>query len=350
MKQRRLFVLLVVGAILLSKPMSVFTQQYSLNEVALDLKNVSKDIGSALVFTSLIGLTWSDTYIGQLISIPSHWGVGFSMGATTLRLNNFNTILSKFGYTSDDSFAEKQLLPVYTIDLRIGGFGRAPFDLGIKFGYLPYMPLFGEVSYEASVAGLDLRWEIVDGYGNTPSVAFGLEVDSISGGVRSKGRTVLTGLPTFGDMTVGGDATAGIIWESFVFSLKLHTARSFWEPRLNIYAGLRTGAAVTKVGYHLIGGEGIIFNYGGIPTPLDKLSSGQLNTLSSELGYVSKNKTSFMVDGDNIIGLLDGFEFNLALYNGLAFDFNNRTYLDLSLMLDILNFELGVSISFRYQQ
>ncbi|MDR1362638.1 MAG: hypothetical protein LBJ35_01115 [Spirochaetaceae bacterium] len=353
MKQRRLFALLVIGAALLSKPALSFaqTQTYTWNEVAGDLSDFSKDMRGALAFISLTGLSWSDTYIGQLINIRPHWGVGFNVGATTLKLDNLNTLLKKFGYTSDDSFMDKQLLPVYTIDLRIGGFGSVPFDVGIKWGYLPYMKLFNDISYEVSVSGLDFRWEILDDWGSTPSIAIGLEASSVSGGLRSDGKATLTGLSNFGNVTIGRNATAGVIWEGFVFGLKLQAAKSFWEPHLNSYAGLRVGGAVTKTGYQLSGGKDIIIDVGsGTLTALKDMSGSALGNLAKALESASKHNTDFLVNEDTIVGLIERSGANFSLYTGIAFDFSNRTYFDIAIMVDILNSEVGANVSFRYQQ
>ncbi|MDR1148094.1 MAG: hypothetical protein LBK66_05630 [Spirochaetaceae bacterium] len=342
MKQRRLFMLLAVAAILLSKPALGFTQStYTLSEIASDLKDVSDDIRGALAFSSLIGLAWSDTYVGQLIGMPPHWGIGLSMGITSLKADRLNDLLGKFGYTSDFALADKPLLLAYTIDLRIGGFKQLPFDIGIKWGLLPYAPLFGDISYEINSMGLDFRWEIVNGWLDTPSFSVGFEIDSVTGGLRNTGNTTLTGLSS--DIVVGGDSTAGLVWEVLVFSLKAQVAKNFWRPRLNMYAGLRLGGYYAKTGYELSGGDGIMI--GGTP-----LNQADLSGLASALDSASGNNTTFSVDEDTITGLREDFGAAIAFYTGLAFHFNSITCLDISLMLDVINFGFGTSIGFRYQQ
>jgi hypothetical protein len=343
MKQRRLFTLLAVAAILLSKPALGFTQApYTLSEIASDLKDVSDDIRGALAFTSSIGLAWSDTYVGQLIGMPPHWGIGLSMGITSLKADRLNDLLGKFGYTSDFALADKPLLLAYTIDLRIGGFKQLPFDIGIKWGLLPYAPLFGDISYEINSMGLDFRWEIVNGWLDTPSLSVGFEIDRLTGGIRNTGNTTLTGIANK-DIIVEGDSTAGLVWELLVFSLKAQVAKNFWRPRLNMYAGLRIGGYYAKTGYELSGGGGITI--GGVA-----LDQSDLSGLASELDSASGNNTTFSVDEDTITGLREDFGASIAFYNGLAFHFNSKTCLDISLMLDVISFGFGTSISFRYQQ
>jgi hypothetical protein len=344
MKQRRLFMLLAVVAILLSKPALGFTQStYTLSEIASDLKDVSDDIRGTLAFTSSIGLAWSDTYVGQLIGMPPHWGIGLSMGVTTLKADRLNTLLGKFGFTSDFALADKPLLLAYTIDIRIGGFKQLPFDIGIKWGLLPYAPLFGDISYEINSMGLDFRWEIVSGWLDTPHVSVGFEIDSVRGGLRSTGNTTLTG-STAGNIVVGGDATAGLTWDVLVFSLKAQVAQNFWRPRLSVYAGLRLGGYYAKTGYELSGGGGIVIG----TTPLSQF--GDFSGLASTLNSASGNDTTFSADEDTITGLREDFGATIVFHNGVAFHFTSKTCLDISLMLDILSFGFGTSIGFRYQQ
>jgi hypothetical protein len=344
MKQRRLFTLLAVAAILLSKPALGFTQTtYTLSEIASDLKDVSDDIRGALAFTSAIGLAWSDTYVGQLIGIQPHWGIGLSMGLTSLKAGRLNGLLEKFGYTSDFALADKPLLLAYTIDIRLGGFKQLPFDIGIKWGLLPYAPLFGDISYEINSIGLDFRWEIVNGWLDTPSLSVGFEIDSVTGGIRNAGNTTLTGLASR-DIVVEGDATAGLTWDVLVFSLKTQVAKNFWRPRLNMYAGLRIGGYYAKTGYELSGGDGILID----GTPLHQF--GNFSALAISLNRASGNDMTFSVDEDTITGLREDFGAAIVFYNGLAFHFTSKTCLDISLMLDVINFGFGTSIGFRYQQ
>jgi hypothetical protein len=343
MKQRRLFTLLAVAAILLSKPALGFTQSQTLSEIASDLKSVSDDTRGTMAFASSIGLAWSDTYVGQLISIQPHWGIGFSMGVTTLKFDSLKDFLSKFGYTNEFAFADNPFLLAYTIDIRLGGFKQLPFDIGFKWGLLPYEPLFGDINGEINSMGLDFRWEIVNGWLDTPALYVGFEIDSVTFGVKKPVNATLTGL-TAGNIVIGGDSTAGLNWEVLVFSLKTQVAKNFWQPRLNMYAGLRIGGYYAKTGYELSGGDGI--SIGG--TPLDQF--GDFSGLASELNSASGNGITFSVDEDSITGLREDFGASIVFYNGLAFHFTSRTCLDISLMVDILGFGFGSSIGFRYQQ
>jgi hypothetical protein len=328
------------------RPLFCFAQQ-SLGEIADDLNELSDDITGVLPFIASIGLIWPDNYIGQLIDIPPHWGFGITLGTTTLKLDKLNTLLGKFGFECDDEFMDKQLMPAYTVEARVGGFRSAPFDLGVKWGWLPYLPLFkDEINYEACVYGLDFRWEIMRDWGRIPSMSVGIEVDRATGGLRRKSSVSLQE-GGVGPITVSGDGTAGAVWEAWVFDLKLHAAKKFWEPRITVYAGLRLGAALTRTGYQLAGGSDITINN----VKLEDLSGSSQTALADSLASVSGNGIKFEVTDDDITGWIDSFGVNLNTYEGISIEFEEKKInLNIALLVDMLHFEVGAVIGIRYQQ
>jgi hypothetical protein len=351
MKTRCFFVIFITAVIFFLIPAYSFGQETtSVKDIANDLSDFSKDMDGSLPFMASIGLGWSNTYIGQLVNIPPHFGIGLSMGMATLKLDNLNALVNKFGYTCDNGFMDKQLFPVYTLDIRVGGFKALPFDVGIKWGFVPYVPIFKkDVRYSLSIYGLDFRWEITKGFDQTPSVALGFEIDGVSGGLTHEGSATLGGIDNFDNIIIGGNATAGPIWESLVFILKMQVIKSFWGPHISIYGGLRLGAAFSKTGYQLIGGNDIMIVTNGDYSPLKDLPGAAKRQLAADLKAASQNGTSFLIDDDNIICLIESFSPALSMYQGVAFAFSNKTYLDIALMMDILHFEVGASIGFRYQ-
>jgi hypothetical protein len=323
-----------------------FTQQQppTLNEISSALNELASDMAGAIPFMATIGLNWADAHIGQLVDIPPHWGVGLTVGTTTSKLDNLNKILEKFGYESNNGFAAKLLLPAYIVEARLGGMRRAPFDIGIKFGLLPYMPLFSDsIDYGANILGIDFRWQLVQDRFNFPAISIGLEVDKASGGLRHE--TSLTIPISAADLVVDG-GTAGIVWDAWVFDLKLMVSKKFWQPRLDIFAGLRLGAAITKTGYRLTDGSSV--SIGGLP--LVDMTDSQRESLQSALQSEAGNGTTFEVTEDSITGWISAIGFDLSIYEGISIRFTNMTNLSLSLMTDLIHFEMGVNISFKYQQ
>jgi hypothetical protein len=322
-----------------------FTQQPpTLSELSSDLNELASDMAGAVPFMATIGLNWADAHIGQLVDVPPHWGVGLTVGATTLKLDNINTLLGKFGYEIDSSFASKLLMPAYIVEARLGGMRRSPFDLGVKFGWLPYIPLFANsINYGANILGIDFRWQLLQDRFNFPAISIGLEVDKASGGLRRE--TSLTIPSNAGDVAVDG-GTVGVVWNAWVFDLKLMVSKKFWQPRLDIFAGLRLGAAITKTGYQITDGSTV--SIGGIS--LGDMTDSQREGLQSALQSEAGNGMTFEVTEDDITGWISAIGFDLSIYEGISIRFTNMTNLSLSLMTDLIHFEMGVNISFKYQQ
>jgi hypothetical protein len=345
MKRKCPLAAVVIAVVSFLRPIRSFAQQSpTLSELSSDLSELASDMAGASAFMATIGLNWADAYVGQLVDIPPHWGVGLTVGATTSKLGNLNTLLGKFGYESGDGFGSKQLLPAYIAEVRLGGIKSAPFDIGLKFGMLPYVPLFTDsINYEANILGVDFRWELFKERFYFPAVSIGLEVDNAKGGLRRE--TSLTIPTTWGDMAING-GTAGVVWDAWVFDLKLMVSKKFWQPRLNIFGGLRVGAAITKTGYRFTDGDSISID----GASLGDMSNSRMESLQSALQSEAGNGTTFKVTGDSITGWIDAIGIDLSIYEGISIRFTNMTNLTLSLMVDIIHFEVGANISFKYQQ
>jgi hypothetical protein len=345
MRKKRPLTAIFIVLMLFFNSVRGFTQQSTLGELSSDLSDSAEDMAGALPFMATIGLNWADSYIGQLVDVPPHWGVGLTAGTTTLKLDHLNTLLSKFGYKSDDGFSSKQLLPAYVVEARIGGFNNAPFDIGIKWGLLPYMPLFNDsINYESCIYGIDFRWELIADRYMFPSLSIGLEIDRATGGLR---RDVSLAIPTASAYNITiQNGTVGVIWEAWVFDLKLMISKKFWEPRLTVFGGLRLGAAITKTGYQFTGGDAV--SIGGIS--LRNMSDNQRSTIQSILQAETGDNTTFEVTEDYITCWIDAIGIDANVHEGISFRFTNMTNLTFSLMFDIIHFEMGATVSFKYQQ
>ena len=354
MKFRPLFFTSAVVSLFFVKSTQGFAQ-IALSDIADNLNEFSDDMAGALPFMASIGLEWSAPYIGELIDITPHWGMGITIGATTLKLDKLNILLEDFGYQADDGFVDKQLLPAYVVNARIGGFRMLPFDIGIKWGWLPYAPIFkNDISYEAVVYGLDFRWELMRDWGVRPGISLGFEASRATGGLRAKAPLNLNIYPgnSIIKIVTSGDATIGPVWEAWVFDAKLHIAKKFWEPRFTVFGVARAGAALTRTGFQIAGtGRDVVFTDG---TPantiaLEDLSNDYRGQVVEVLEIVSGNDMTFEIDDQKITGWIDRFGINLNLHVGVALNFD-RIRLDMALMADIIHFELGASVGVRYQQ
>ncbi len=143
---------------------------YTFDEFQSAFQDFAHGVASALPLDSSVGLNWSDAYIGQL----PHFGLGATIGAATIpysvvnkTINDLNgTVPSNLGFLSSVGVP----LPAYSIDLRIGGF-ILPFDIGLKFGYLPSNVFSGSFSADYLLWGGDVRYMLLKDHGFTPGLS-----------------------------------------------------------------------------------------------------------------------------------------------------------------------------------
>jgi len=231
--------------------LSAFPEDY-LTEVKPAFETFAQDVANVLPFNASIGLGWSDAYIGQF----PHFGVGVTLGATTIPYESVQTVVDAFGITLPSELDYvKQLgfpIPAYTIDARIGGFG-IPFDIGLKVGYIPpdmmqNMPL----SLDYILAGADFRFAILNGKGLAPALSVGAAYSYMKGQLSVPG--LLSGPAT--TITVPGghtlelmDPTLDFSWDTNVIEVKAEISKTLLIFTPHIGAG-----ALMSLGSHAGGG------------------------------------------------------------------------------------------------
>jgi hypothetical protein len=135
----------------------------------------AQDLATGAPFNSTTGLTWSNA-TGQF----PHFGVGLTVGATTIPAASIDTMATALGITLPAAFSYvKQIgmpIPTYTIDARIGGF-VLPFDIGLKAGFIPAGALekiSSTISADFLLLGGDVRYSILKDEGFMPNLSIGL--------------------------------------------------------------------------------------------------------------------------------------------------------------------------------
>ena len=321
----------------------------SLTNLANKLESLTVDLGGAMSFASSMGLGWSNATIGPLIDIPPHGGIGLTLGATSLKvgkLQKFSRVFFGDAASSErfkELFGEKIFLPSYVIEARIGGFRTFRFDIGLKGGYIPSVPLYKEsTSYEMMIFGGDLRFRILPDWGIQPGLSLGIEVDYVGGGFSSNINNTFTS--TGGDLVTGAGAKGEIRWSAWTFSAKFAMSKTFWEPPITIFAGLKGGVSLTNTVYKITGDN---ITFGG--TPLSSMPNSDVKITKDNLqGYAGKG--TFDADFNFISSSMDGISIAFNTYEGAAIRFDNRMHLQLAVMFDFINLEYGANIAFRYQQ
>uniref|UniRef100_A0A7C3E250 Uncharacterized protein n=1 Tax=Gracilinema caldarium TaxID=215591 RepID=A0A7C3E250_9SPIR len=219
-------------------------------------ESMAKALSAALPFNSTLGLNWSDAYIGQLLGVPPHFGVGVSAGATTVKADEMKTLLTTLGVDTG-VFPVLIPIPAAVAEARIGGF-LLPFDIGVKGGYIP--PELGKTIKETTgglnldylAAGADIRFALLKGGLLLPRVSLGVGVNYMKGGL---GTTISGGQSftyTYGSDTYAisaSDPELGISWETTTVDLKAQISKGFliFTP----YAGLGASYGMSKAGYYV---------------------------------------------------------------------------------------------------
>jgi hypothetical protein len=132
-------------------------------------------LGKAMITNSGFGLNWSDAYIGQLIGLPPHFGIGASVGATTIPLDKINSIYKQFdedGIDSSDIPVDFLPIPAAAGEIRLGGF-FLPFDIGIKALPLPEIDI-GDIKMKYLMVGGDFRYALMQEKGWKPDISVGI--------------------------------------------------------------------------------------------------------------------------------------------------------------------------------
>jgi len=233
-----------------------FSQVPKIGDLQNGAESMSKALSAALPFNSTLGLNWSDAYIGQLLGVPPHFGVGVSAGATTVKADEMKALLDILKFDTG-AFPALVPLPAAMAEARIGGF-LLPFDIGIKGGYIP--PEVGKTIKDATgglnldylAAGADIRFALLKGGLLLPRVSLGVGVNYMKGGL---GTTISGGQSfTFNDgandhTITTTDPELGISWETTTVDLKAQISKGFliFTP----YAGLGASYGISKAGYYI---------------------------------------------------------------------------------------------------
>ncbi|MDR2490353.1 MAG: hypothetical protein LBD20_03015 [Spirochaetaceae bacterium] len=347
--------LVVLGLSAVFSGFSQANQAAKLEDTFTTFNDYAADVGAAMAFLGGVGLAWSDPYIGHLINPIPHWGAGISLGITTIGMTNL-TKLNEFLQVEMAPFiGNKQMNLIWTAELRIGGFRGIPFDLGVKYGILPALPLFGETSYNINIVGGDLRFRVKNGYGIGPEISVGLEFNLVNGGYDTPmyasifEETTSSGTGRGYRITPNDGAIMSYKWNATVIDFKVSLGKTFPSSRFTFYGGAKGGVALTQTTFAVTGPDVAWGLNGSGSNRLSQYTPTKWNTEPDKLqGFLPFGISTMTADGISI--LFDGFAVNVQGHIGIAFDFDNRWHLSLAYMMDVLHFDSGISLSFRYQQ
>jgi len=254
--KRSVVVLLAASLIVFA---AVGASAFSFSQFQTAGSDFAGGVASALPLESSVGLNWSDAWIGQLLDVPPHFGIGVTVGAAAMPYSAIQGALSTFGVSlpSGANFMSTYgvPLPAYTVDVRIGGF-VLPFDIGLKFGYLPPGALsslgFSGFSADYLNVGGDIRLGIIQDRGLLPGLSVGVGYTYMRGNIGIPG--MLGGPITVSSVSYGGtthtigftDPSVNFLWDSSVIDAKIQLSKTllFITP----YVGLGASYGFSSAG------------------------------------------------------------------------------------------------------
>ena len=298
-----------------------FAQAAQLDDLRASANSFSRVMARSLPFNSTIGLNWSDAYIGKLIpSAPPHFGLGISMGFTTMSLEAISGLMDFFG--GDISMPlgmNSMVLPAYTAEARIGGF-FLPFDIGLKAGYMPNTNLpFYDFAVNYMLVGADVRYAIMEGNAVLPKISFGVGFNYLSGGISATGSNIIIN-HSGGSITINSPRI-GLKWHAYTFDFTAQISKSFFI--ITPYIGLGATYSRSSAGFSI---------------------DATITTTGSTSGIddfvITNSNMSAMHSYSGLFGyrVFGGFSINLAVFK-----------IDLTGMYDIRERSYGTTIGFRFQ-
>jgi len=279
------------------------------------------DVANSLPFNASIGLNWSDAYIGQLLDVPPHFGIGAALGVTTIPTAAVTTLITSLpGVTIPAEISDYLVygvpIPAYTVEGRIGGF-FLPFDIGVKAGYIPpgMLASWGiPVDVNYLLAGFDVRYALLKDSGFIPAVSVGAGYTFMHGSVAIAG--ILGGNIDVTSFDIGGtnhtveftDPSVTFEWNTNVIDLKAQVSKSLliFTP----YLGLGGSYGISGAGGGL---KSTLLIDGAEPTQAqideynDLLEASDSDVRLSNQGFVVQadaNGWSFRAFGGASINLL----------------------------------------------
>lgn len=309
-------------------------------------------LAPALPYASTIGLQWSHAYIGQLINLPPHFGIGVSAGAVMLPLEGFNKVTENFGVEIPQELMFLGDLgipfPAAVIDARLGGI-ILPFDLGFKIGLIPEPlkeQLGDQFTLDYLMVGGDIRVPLLKDKGFVPAISIGAGYTYFRGGVGIPG--LLGGGLDLGTTDTGyapldaelqqlsfSDPELTFNWESHVIDLKAQLSKNLFI--ITPYIGLGASYGISQAG----GGLTSEVLYGGSP-----ITDAQIQDIYDAFGGAGMSAPELSDQGLLVSSSANGFAFRA--YGGTSINIF-FIKVDVSVMYNVTSNSLGAQAGVRFQ-
>lgn len=226
---------------------SALTAQTQLDDFNAALTGFLGEVNEALPDNAVVGGTWSDAYIGQIVGIPPHFGVGIAAGVSRFPLSSLKEAVR---LTGAELPVDELVLPNFAVEGRIGGF-ILPFDIGFRGGMLPEMKFDG-IGISYLNFGADIRYSLLKDTLVMPGVSIGLGYYHTSGAISYTFNPAELVAVSYPGVTVGAvaDEELKIDFATNVIDVKAQISKNliFITP----YAGFGASMAMTESTYKLV--------------------------------------------------------------------------------------------------
>ncbi len=309
-------VLMLIGA------GSVFSESFGLGDLQKGIDDFSGVMAETLPFNSAIGLSWADAYIGNF----PHFGVGLFGGASFMDSPEIDNLLKNFDISLplDMSFVP---LPAAGAEARLGGF-LLPFDIGLKFGWLPPINFSDTINLNYMMVGGDIRYAIMKGNLILPKITIGVGYNYIKGSIGA----------SMSDMSYGIDAYelkvenphADFFWSSNVIDFKLQVSKTFFF--ITPFVGAAYSYSWSEAGYEVKADTSI--------------AGGNIDDINSAL--TSQGLSPIDLKNNGFSSIVKNNGWNLRFFGGLGFSIA-VIKIDLTAMYEVNSSLWNAGIGFRFQ-
>jgi hypothetical protein len=338
MKQTKKVLVILLLSILVALPVSAQVNDTTITKLEGAINDAATILGKAMITNSGFGLNWSDAYIGQLIGLPPHFGIGASAGFTAIPLSKLDSIYKEFDKDGIDSTSmpvDFLPLPGVAGEIRLGGF-FLPFDIGIKALPLPEMDI-GDIKLKYLMVGGDFRYALMQEKGWKPDISVGIGLTytdvNLSSSIGDKTEIALEGLTGLGSYSSQKlEITAPQLdfsMNNITLDLKIQVSKKIFI--ITPYLGLGASYGWSTVDF---GASTAVTYNNGPPTP----------QLINDIA----NVTGISLSGTGLEKTVKYNGFGLRGFGGLSLDiFVLR--IDVTGLYDILNGYWGAGVGVRIQ-
>lgn len=294
----------VVGVLALAAP--TVSAQTDVSDLVDGLTTFVDDATGALPLAATAGIDWSDAYIGSIVGVPPHFGVGIVMGTTTLPGKAVRPLVEALGGELPTDLP----LPLAAVNARIGGF-LVPFDVGLRVGVLPGGLALGDYSFSYQNFGIDGRWAFFQGEPALPTVSLGVGFGYLATGVKATYGDDLTFTGTPGTLNVSApELTLDLSTATFEVKVQVSKSLLILTPYLGLSALAGSSTAEAAVSSDITTPSGSLSDWSSLIDGISANGFSQERTVATfgakVFGGTSLNLAFVRFDLQGMYSLFDG--------------------------------------------